>query len=213
MGSAYEHARKAAYHVMLPADAVLSEIVDVGQYMLPMEKPPRISTRSTVRARRNGLIDAVAGWFDATLAPGVHITNAPGAADRLARRDVLLPVHEPIPVSEGDAITIALDVLTTDHVYRWTVERRDANGSVQAFSGSTFEGVLMSRDGLSAREVDARPAATADGLALSLILHLSNGKHSISEIERAVASTHPERFPDSAGASAFVADVLSRYAR
>jgi hypothetical protein len=213
MSPAYEYARKAAYHVLLPGGALLSDPIMVGHYCLPLESPPKMRVQSTVRASRTGQIDALAGWFDATLAPGVHITNAPGAASRLARRDLLLPVSEPIPVTAGDEIAVRLTVLASDHVYRWTVERRDAAGVVRSFSGSTFEGLLVSREDLAHRHSDAHPAVTADGRALRLVLDLSDGQHSVHEIENAVAAIDPQLFADRARAAAFVADALTRYAR
>ena len=150
MSAAYEHARKSIYHALVEQNALLSTPILVGHFPQPLASLPRIRTDATVTALRDGVIDALAGWFDATLAAGVHVTNAPGASDRLARRDMLLPIAEPIPVTAGDQITVSLTVLTSDQVYRWTVVRRDAAGASQTFSGSTFEGLLISREDLPA---------------------------------------------------------------
>lgn len=158
MSAAYDHARKSVYHARVEAADLLGDSILVGRFPQPLAESPRIKANATVTARRDGVIDALAGWFDATLAPGVHITNAPGAPDRLARRDVLLPVAEPIRVSAGDTIDIGMTVLTSDHVYRWTVARRDAAGRVTTFSGSTFEGLLISREDLPSPVTSAEPS-------------------------------------------------------
>lgn len=151
MRPAYEYARKTAHHLMVTEDALLSSPVNAGAYAFTVAGVPTIRVQSTTRAVRDGVIDALAGWFDATLAPGVQITNAPGASDRLARRNLVLPVTDPLQVAAGDEISLDLHVLCHDQICRWTIECRDGARRLRRFSGSTFEGLLMSREDLAER--------------------------------------------------------------
>ena len=42
----------------------------------------------TVDIARAGMLDGICAWFDAELAPGVRMTNAPGDPGRIDRRQV-----------------------------------------------------------------------------------------------------------------------------
>jgi hypothetical protein len=143
------YARNTAYHLYPDANAVLSPAAEVAHYALPISTPPALDSEVTVQIARDGKIDAVAGWFDARLAPGVHMTNDPSAPERLDRCVAVLPVFPAISVERGDVVIIALRLLTSDHVYRWRVQRRRADADASSFTGCTLEGVLMSREDLA----------------------------------------------------------------
>jgi hypothetical protein len=155
MRAAYEHARKTPHHLMVASESLLTPPIAVGRYACATAVLPSIAVDTATRATRSGTIDALAGWFEATLAPGIAITNAPGAAPRLARRNLLLPVTEPITVAAGEEIRVSLRVLTRDQVCRWTIDCCDAGGIRRSFSGSTFEGALISREDLAGRQAAA----------------------------------------------------------
>jgi hypothetical protein len=110
---------------------------------------PVIDTHVTVSAARDGVIDAIAGWFDAELAPGVHMSNAPTAVARLDRRVVALPVSPAISVRQGDCVSIAVRLLMSDHVFRWRVHRSREGEDPATFDGSTLQGSLISREDLA----------------------------------------------------------------
>jgi protein arginine N-methyltransferase 1 len=152
MSAARDYARKTSHHLTLAADALLTTPIRVGSYACARSTLPAIDAQATTHATRDGWIDAIAGWFEATLVPEVKITNAPGAPDRLARRNLLLPVTDPIPVTMGDEISVSVRVLVRDQIVQWKVECRNASGVYRAFTGSTFEGALISREDLAARQ-------------------------------------------------------------
>lgn len=143
-----EHARNTAYHIFPSADSLLSVPVVVAQYQLPLAVHPVINAQITVTAARDGTIDALAGWFDAELSPGVHMTNAPASLERLDRRVVALPVSPPIHVRRGDTLAITLRLLVADHVFRWRVQRVGSGDDRSTCEGSTLAGLLMSREDL-----------------------------------------------------------------
>lgn len=153
MTAAYERARKTVHNQFLPPHALITPPAGAGSHALPTTGVPAIRVDARVRATRDGVIDALAGWFDAELAPGVSITNAPDRPDRINRRLLLLPVSPGISVSAGDAVEFSLRLKPHTWVYRWQVRHASAAGELRTFDGSTFEGLLLSREDLT--RVDA----------------------------------------------------------
>jgi protein arginine N-methyltransferase 1 len=100
--------------------------------------PDVVRIRGDVRASRDGAIRALAGWFRARLAPGVEMTNDPRDPRRIARRNLLLPLAEPIAVSRGERVHLDVLVRPRDLVIDWRVE---AQG--RAIRQSSFQGLLL----------------------------------------------------------------------
>ena len=77
-----------------------------------------VSAEMTWTAERAGVGHGLITWFDATLADGVSLSNAPGAPG-LVYPQGLFPWLAPVNLSPGDTITVALQAkLIADH-YVW----------------------------------------------------------------------------------------------
>lgn len=213
---AAEIAANTGYPVAIEnPDARLAEPARISTWKMP---PPDgvsdIGGKASVTAVRPGSIDAIAGWFSATLAEGIEISNSPLDPRRINRRAVMLPVHPPIPVDIGDRIEIALAILFTQTLVSWRIAVHPASGApMQKSSGSTFAGMLISSEDVSRTRADATPSLSRAGEARRLTLDLVDGEHTVAEIEHAVRRSFPDLFAESESAIAFVAEVLSRYAR
>ncbi|HJR24368.1 MAG TPA: 50S ribosomal protein L11 methyltransferase [Acidimicrobiales bacterium] len=167
--------------------------------------------RGTVRliVERPGTLHGLAGWFDATLSPGVGVSNSPLAADRLDRSHTFLPAADPVVVAPGHEVTAEIAADPRDEQYRWTITVRDAAGTVIASSShSTLEGTPLTREDLARTRPDATPRLTPDGEARRTVLSLCDGRRALHEIEGEVLDRHPDLFPDRTRASAFVTRVL-----
>lgn len=168
-------------------------------------------TRFTVT--RDGAFDAVVGWFVADLAPGVTMTNAPGHPEAIARRQAVLPVDQRTAVRTGDEISLTMRIRPTEHLIQWKGEVCGLDGAVRArFKHSTFEGMLISHEDLLTTHPDRVPSLTPAGMARRTVLELCDGGHTVSQIEAEVQVRHAGLLPTRAAASAFVAEVLTRYA-
>ena len=96
-----------------------------------MAAPARLALLSTSEPRsaldlradlvitRAGLVNGLAGWFRAELAPGVWISTAPGAPDRIDRQGVLMPLDPPIETTPGDLLRTRFRALLADRVTVW----------------------------------------------------------------------------------------------
>jgi tetratricopeptide (TPR) repeat protein len=75
---------------------------------------------------RPGELRVVAGWFDAALAPGVRLTNAPGTTTHWGQHLFPLP---PTDVEAGDVLELSIRVLTDRSELAWiwsgTITRGD----------------------------------------------------------------------------------------
>src|SRR5262249_6215511 len=70
----------------LLADGAMLTTVDLRQDVRTM------SGTAGFVVGRAGTLDGIGGWFRATLAPRIELTNAPGAANRIERRNVFFPL-------------------------------------------------------------------------------------------------------------------------
>jgi protein arginine N-methyltransferase 1 len=168
--------------------------------------------RGTVRwsVERHGRFDGIGGWFAAVLAPGVVLTNAPGAATRINRRNVLLPV-DPLDVRPGDQIEATMVIQPVTAIVSWSIRVLDAGGVLRANSRrSTFEGMLISSEDVARTRPGARLSLSRAGQARRLVLELCDGSHSVQEIEREVAARFADLF-QTADAARFVAETLVPY--
>jgi precorrin-6B methylase 2 len=210
MQPAYEHARRSAHHLWLDPAAIVGEPLRVGRYELPADGPPTIAVEGVTRVVADSVIDGLCGWFDAELAPGVHVTNDPRAPHRIDRLALVLPIHEPFHVRRGTEIAISLRVLPTEHVIRWTATCRDVGGEARSFTASTFESVLIDREEL-ARLWATPPRLSEEGQALKRVLALFDSGASRMQAEDALVVEFPSRFRCRKEAAAFVADALLKF--
>ncbi len=211
---AEDWALNTGYPAAIGAVALLGDAVEVAR--VPTTSVTAHSLGADVRLviRRAGVLHGLGGAFAAQLAPGVTLTNAPTAVERIARRNVFFPVRTPVEVTEGDMVQVRMRILPTESIVSWTVEVRAADGAVRMRSAhSTLHGLLIAREDLARARPDFVPALTRRGNARLTVLALCDGRRTLSEVERGVYDLHQELFETPAEAAAFVAEVTSRYAR
>ena len=161
---------------------------------------------TTLVAARAGVLDGIGGWFDAELADGVTMTNAPGSAERINRRNVMFPIEEPVPLSAGDTVKVSMRIRPADLLVRWTVEVPGG----RRFSHSTLGGMFILREDLQRTNPAFTPHLTDRGVARRTVLELCDGRP-LAEIEREVHARHRDLFDSEAAAHVFVAEVVTRY--
>lgn len=166
--------------------------------------------QASFRIEREGMFDGIGGWFAARLSPSITMTNAPGARDRINRRNVVLPVFPGIAVGRGDTVDVKIDIMPADLLVTWRGVVRHGSQST-AFSRSTLNGLLLTRNDLRRLNPDLPPHLTERGRARLSVLQLCDGIRPLREIERDVHVRHPGLFRSADEAAVFVAEVVSRY--
>ena len=170
------------------------------------------SARAAFVADRAATVHGIGGWFSAELAPGITLTNAPGAPNRINRRNVFLPLREAVAVSAGDAISVSIFIRPAALIVRWRVEVAAADGTIRhATDASTFEGMLIPREDIERTRPAFQPRLTPAGLARKTVLDLCDGVRTLSDVESELLDRHREFFAGRADAAAFVAEVVTRY--
>jgi hypothetical protein len=107
-----------------------------------------------------------------------------------------------------------MSVLLADMTITWNVEVWGAVGNSAkkaAFSHSTFQGMLLSKEDLQKTRPDFVPKLNARGEARRSVLELCDGRKPLEEVEREVCRRHPKLFRSSAEAAKFVAEVITSY--
>jgi protein arginine N-methyltransferase 1 len=202
-------AANTAYPRLLAPGALLSDEV-VSVVCEPGRSYSLFRLQGEVSCSRAGEMHGVAGWFEADLAEGVVLSNAPRATERLNRRNVFFPLDRAVAVRPGDRVSVHVRIRPTDLVIGWDVEVRNASG-VQRERHSTLDGMLMCREDMRASDPQSHPRLTPRGVARQTVLQLCDGRHALAEIEGEVLRRHAPLFASVADAQAFVAEVVLRY--
>ena len=93
----------------------------------------RISHTETFEFDQKSTVDGLLGWFDAELAPGVRLTNAPGLTTRMHRWCNFYPSTRRLEVEPGDTLTTTLDIRPEPGVMNWAMTW--TRGSMYAVGG------------------------------------------------------------------------------
>lgn len=213
VSSVYPQACNSGYPFSIEGGALLGEAARVIQ-LDPIAGPDFYRGDATLEIARDGVLDAVAGWFSAQLSPSIRMTNAPGDPNRIGRRQVLLPLTPRTVVHEGDRVRATVSMRPADTLVTWTADLVGADGQHRAaVRHSTLDGMLIAHDDVARSAPSFVPALTPAGEARRSVLELCDGRRPIADIEREMRLRHPALIPDAASAAAFVAEVLSVYAR
>lgn len=213
LSPAAEWAVNTGYPIALDSGDLLADPVDaiaVGVRSRP-ETPLRAALE--FRIHRAGSLHGIGGWFSADLSRSVTITNSPLARARVQRRNVFLPLGEPLPVAVGDRVRLSLTILPNQHIVNWTVSGALANGAMWRRHHSTLRGMLTSRDDLKRTRPDFVPVLTPRGRGRLTLLQLCDGRRALSEVESEMLARHPDLFTSHADAAAFVAEVIAGYTK
>jgi protein arginine N-methyltransferase 1 len=201
------------YPARLDKEQLLAEPALLASLDLAEPEPPSIGAEVELTVERAGTLHGLGGWFRAELAPGIYMSNAPGDASRIDRRNVFLPLERATHVTPGDRIRIRLRILPSEVMLRWHVTIETAAGEGKAvFSHSTAAGMLLALEDLARTRPDYVPQLSPWGLARQTLLGLCDGRRPLAEIESELCRRHPELFASPAAAAGFVAEVVTRYA-
>lgn len=205
--------RIAANAAQLLADPVLCGTLDYQTI-----EAPDFASEVRLVASRDGIAHGLCVWFDATLAPGIGFSNAPGlpGATRPIYRNGFFPFLKPVDLRAGDVITIALkaDLVGGDYLWRWDthiVDQSEPDRVKADFHQSTLAGEPFSLENLRKRASDHVPDVNEDGEIDRAILQLMHSGVSLGEIASHIASEHSQRFRDWHQALARVGELSLRY--
>ncbi|MCB2063019.1 MAG: 50S ribosomal protein L11 methyltransferase [Novosphingobium sp.] len=197
------------HDVTLAAEELATRSVSLGKVDLTQDSPGMLSFTARLTAGMDHDLDARGGWFSCELAPGVTMTNAPDAVDRITRGQVLLGFETPLAVMAGDSVEVTIKVRHEDGIISW-IARNPRTG--QQERQSTFASLPMGAAPRSAPSQDTLSLNKA-GLARTAVLALVDGKRSGEQIESEMLRSHSGLFPSQAELVRFVRAELARSTR
>lgn len=201
------HSVNAKHAVSFSRDDVLSPSGSLGDIDLHSDTPGFLSWNAELHIERAGAMHGVAGWFDCELAEGVWMTNSPLAEKPIQRPQAFLPIGEALQVAAGDVIKTTIMARPADNLIAWVVE---SSATGQRFAHSTWQGMLMSPQGLARANPGHVPTLSREGQALVKVLGYCDGNRTAEEVRQAVLRDHPDLFPSEAEISDFVFGALGK---
>lgn len=166
--------------------------------------------------QRPGIGHGVVIWFDACLADGIGFSNAPGAPEAIFG-SLFLPWSAPVPLAEGQTLSVNLDAsfVENDYVWRWNTQiDSTADGAAGCrFEQSQLAGAVLSLPRLRRSAMDYVPQLSEDGRVSCRALDLMDGRNSLEEIAHKLAAEFPHRFPRWHEALSFAAKRSQEYSR
>lgn len=180
-----------------------------------MVESPDVRAAVTWTVARAGTAHGLILWFDATLAAGVHFSNAPGAPE-LIYGSAFFPFYTPVPLAARDTVSVVVQarLVRADYIWRWHTHIQGRAGQSKAhFAQSTFLGVPLSPARLRKRAGTHVPTLNEDGKVDQLILHLMSHHLSLADIARGVSAQFPHHFATWPDALARVAELSEKYSQ
>jgi protein arginine N-methyltransferase 1 len=156
-------------------------------------------------------------WFDADLAEGVNLSNAPGTPETVYG-SFFLPWTQPVPLEEGQSVCVSLEakLVGNDYVWRWTTRIEPLAGSSAVplhFEQSQLAGAVLSPKLLRKVAADYIPQLSEEGLLRRRTFELIDGKLPLEEIARRLAKEFPQRFPDWQRALSYAGTISQEFSR
>ncbi len=164
-------------------------------------------------AAREGTAHGLLLWFDAELADGIRLSNAPDRPE-LVYGSAFFPWLRPVAVAPGDQVRATLDarLVGDEYQWRWTTEVCDADGARrEAFQQSTFHGAPLSPERIKRSAANYTASLREPGRMARFVLERMHGQATVAEIAAAVRAQFPNRFATAKEALAYVAELSVKY--
>jgi protein arginine N-methyltransferase 1 len=165
---------------------------------------------ATWTLEESSAVDGWCVWFDAELADGIGMSNAP-SAPRAIYGQAFFPLAEPIVVAPGEQLSVRLRSTHAgdDDIWAWDTTHVATDGCSTMIRQSSLAGVLLDTDVLRESAPDAVPAATPVNDVYRSLLELTDGVRSNAEIARELRTRYAGRFAANADALRFVTLTLA----
>ena len=175
-----------------------------------------ISFQASFQVARDGCLHGIGAWFSARLSPTVTMSNSPLDDNRINRSNLFFPLERQVDVRKGDCVHVSFQILPEQVMVSWNVDVFTAmpdgqQSRIGHFKQSTFKGMLLSQEDLKKTHPQFVPTINPWGKARASVVNLCDGTRTIAQIEEEVFRRHSGLFRSAADASAFVAEVVSRY--
>ncbi len=194
MHSFWDAAVNTLHSMELRGDQLLTDPVASAELLLHPTHTAMVRLQGAPIARRDGTVHGLAGFFSATLAPGVSMSNSPLAPAPIQRFASFLPIERPFAVRAGDAIPFHVLVRPADQLTSWTAggcrhsDFREINLGAKADPAGT-------------------PVPGSRTRARRFVLDRIDGAATLGDIAAQLEASFPELFPTRDAALRFAAKL------
>ena len=158
---------------------------------------------------RDGLLQAIAGMFEAVMAGEVLMSNNPRSADHMQHRwNSLYPLPEPVQVRAGDAVAATINVDVDDERVTWRVTVGEG-AARRTFNQSTFFASMLTTEDLRRLAKDHVPQFGEKGAMWRAGLDMVANGLTIGELEQALSEKFPTVLTSAHKASEFVGHLVA----
>ncbi len=194
-GLPLETIRAAAVNLPYPArftpGHLLSPLRSVARAAVVSSDAPSMSGRVSATVERAGTLHGVCGAMTSTLAPGVVLSNVPGATETTNFACAFFPIETPLIVRAGDRVDIDIAVFDGSEA-RWSVTVTDgATGTTRPFQHATLQAMPALADSLRRHAPGYRPRLTPTGALEVALARRFDGTQTVAELEAWLASQMP----------------------
>jgi protein arginine N-methyltransferase 1 len=169
------------------------------------------------RVDRAGTGHGILVWFDAELADGIGFSNAPSAPEAIYG-SMFFPWNQPVRLEADQTVAVNLEakLVENDYVWRWitSIEPLERSGNPPIhFDQAQLNGEVLSAAQLHRIGSDYVPQLSEEGRLRRRTFDLMDGKNSLEEIARGLATEFPQRFPRWEYALTLVGAISRDYSR
>jgi type I protein arginine methyltransferase len=166
---------------------------------------------------REGTGHGILVWFDADLADGVALSNAPGAPETIYG-SLFFPWTQPVPLTAGQRLRVNLraKLLEKDYSWLWMTDIEPADGSRGVtihFDQSQLQGAVLSTAALHKQASGYVPQLSEEGCLYRRTLELMDGNSSLQAIAFRLAGEFPRRFRRREQALSYAGGVSREYSQ
>jgi type I protein arginine methyltransferase len=161
---------------------------------------PDVRARVRWTASRPGTGHGIAMGLDRTLAEGIRLCNAPGAASGVGRESIyetiFLPWSAPVGLAAGDAVEVELRATLVGDDYTWcwntsVADRTQPNVEKARFMQSTMHGIPLSPATLRKASASYRPTLTDNGRMAKFVLDAMSQGLPLGDIATRLSAEFP----------------------
>jgi type I protein arginine methyltransferase len=154
-------------------------------------------------------------WFDSDLADGVSFSNAPGEP-RTMYGTLFFPWINPVQLKKGETVRVQLEakLIGDAYAWRWATQVKTSDGDrkdSEKFDQSSLTGTVLSLPQLRKQASTFVPQLSREGVLDRKILEMMDGRTTLEEISRTLATEYPQRFNEWHDAMKFVGALSRKY--
>lgn len=166
---------------------------------------------------RAGTGHGIVVWFDADLAEGVTLSNAPGGPETVYG-SLFFPWTQATALVEGQTVCVnlAAKLVESEYVWRWTTRIKPPEGtgaSLRYFEQSQLAGAVLSPTQLHRIAADHIPRLSEEGILRRRAFELIDGRTSLEEIAHKLAAEFPRRFSSWQQALSYAGVISQEFSR